>query len=111
VSSSYSIPLSPGAIAGIIIGAIIGVALIAITTFLIGLRVMHNSQNRKELRAPGQTGMQEQMAMQRNQDNRYGLGAKTEISGVGLQRHEMPNTQSRIAEVQELNARELPGQV
>ena len=66
---------------------------------------MRKSHDHKPLIAAGQTDMQ------RRQDDRYGLGTKTELSGLGSQRHEMEHTQSQIAEMQGTHAEELPGQV
>jgi len=62
---------------------------------------MHKSRDRKQSIAVGQVGMQEP------QDYSYGQGAKSELPG-GTQRHEMQGTQSRMAEMQGMNARELP---
>lgn len=47
----------------------------------------------------------EQKGLQGHQE--YGYGAKSEL-GVGTQRHEMQDTQSQMAEMQGMIARELP---
>lgn len=63
---------------------------------------MHKSRDRKQSIAVGQVGMQE------HQDYSYGQGAKSELPGLGTQPHEMQGTQSRMAEMQGMDARELP---
>lgn len=51
----------------------------------------------------------EQMSLQGHQDYRYGHGAKSELPGLGTQRHEMQVTESQMAEMHGMDVRELPG--
>ncbi len=50
-----------------------------------------------------------QMGLQGHQDYRYGLEVKSELPGLGMQRHQMQGTQSQsqMNEMQGMDAREL----
>lgn len=64
---------------------------------------MHKSLNSKQSIAAGHMGLQG------HQDYGYGHEVKSELSGLGTQRHQLQGTQSQMTEMQEMDARELLG--